>query len=89
MKRHVEMLIQFLMANDDTCRHIYLSDLMRFMRQEEALKAMDLFEGAKENNRVSKRSLKNWVVSDASSGLSASPAIGYQHTCGVGSDGCR
>ena len=44
------------------CRHIYLSDLMRFMRQEEALKAMDLFEGAQEHNRVSKRSLKNWVV---------------------------
>ncbi|KAL5650321.1 hypothetical protein ACJX0J_041130, partial [Zea mays] len=42
--------------------HIYLSDLMRFMRQEEALKAMDLFEGAQEHNRVSKRSLKNWVV---------------------------
>ncbi|XP_052151526.1 mechanosensitive ion channel protein 6-like isoform X1 [Oryza glaberrima] len=44
-------------------KHIYLSDLMRFMRQEEALKAMDLFEGAQEHNRVSKRSLKNWVVS--------------------------
>ncbi|XP_044397879.1 uncharacterized protein [Triticum aestivum] len=43
-------------------KHIYLSDLMRFMRQEEALKAMDLFEGAQEQNRVSKRSLKNWVV---------------------------
>ncbi|PWZ46407.1 Mechanosensitive ion channel protein 8 [Zea mays] len=43
-------------------KHIYLSDLMRFMRQEEALKAMDLFEGAQEHNRVSKRSLKNWVV---------------------------
>jgi small-conductance mechanosensitive channel len=35
---------------------------MRFMRQEEALKAMDLFEGAQEHNRVGKRSLKNWVV---------------------------
>ena len=35
---------------------------MRFMRQEEALKAMDLFEGAQEQNRVSKRALKNWVV---------------------------
>jgi hypothetical protein len=35
---------------------------MRFMRQEEAIKAMDLFEGAQEHNRVSKRSLKNWVV---------------------------
>ncbi|XP_062219859.1 mechanosensitive ion channel protein 6-like [Phragmites australis] len=43
-------------------KYIYLSDLMRFMRQEEAIKAMDLFEGAQENNRVSKRSLKNWVV---------------------------
>jgi hypothetical protein len=36
--------------------------LMRFMRREEALKAMDRFEGAQEHNRVSKRSLKNWVV---------------------------
>jgi hypothetical protein len=35
---------------------------MRFMTQEEALKAMSLFEGAQEHNRVSKRSLKNWVV---------------------------
>jgi hypothetical protein len=35
---------------------------MRFMRQEEAVKAMDLFEGAQEHSRVSKRSLKNWVV---------------------------
>jgi hypothetical protein len=32
------------------------------MRQEEAVKAMNLFEGAQEHNRVSKRSLKNWVV---------------------------
>jgi hypothetical protein len=46
----------------ETCRYIYLSDLMRFMRQEEAVKAMNLFEGAQEHNRVSKRSLKNWVV---------------------------
>lgn len=43
-------------------RYIYLSDLMRFMRQEEAAKAMNLFEGAQEQSRVSKRSLKNWVV---------------------------
>jgi hypothetical protein len=45
-----------------SCRYIYLSDLIRFMRQEEAVKAMNLFEGAQEHNRVSKRSLKNWVV---------------------------
>ncbi|XP_066327504.1 mechanosensitive ion channel protein 6-like [Miscanthus floridulus] len=43
-------------------KYIYLSDLMRFMRQDEAVKAMNLFEGAQEHNRVSKRSLKNWVV---------------------------
>ncbi|AQK73399.1 Mechanosensitive ion channel protein 6 [Zea mays] len=43
-------------------KYIYLSDLIRFMRQEEAVKAMNLFEGAQEHNRVSKRSLKNWVV---------------------------
>ena len=39
-----------------------MADLMRFMRQEEAIKAMHLFEGAQEHCRVSKRSLKNWVV---------------------------
>ena len=39
-----------------------MSDLMRFMRQEEAVKAMNFFEGAQEHNRLSKRSLKNWVV---------------------------
>ncbi|CAM0944679.1 unnamed protein product [Alopecurus aequalis] len=44
-------------------KYIYLADLMRFMRQEEAIKAMHLFEGAQEHCRVSKRSLKNWVVS--------------------------
>ncbi|XP_072955500.1 mechanosensitive ion channel protein 6-like [Typha angustifolia] len=43
-------------------KYIYLPDLLRFMRQEEALKTMSLFEGAQEKNRVSKKSLKNWVV---------------------------
>ncbi|CAM0903372.1 unnamed protein product [Alopecurus aequalis] len=43
-------------------KHIYLSDLMRFMRPEEALKTMNFFEGAQEHHRVSKRALKNWVV---------------------------
>ncbi|XP_062222508.1 mechanosensitive ion channel protein 6-like [Phragmites australis] len=42
-------------------KYIYLSDLMQFVRQEEVIKAINLFEGAQEN-RVSKRSLKNWVV---------------------------
>ncbi|TVU11677.1 hypothetical protein EJB05_45277, partial [Eragrostis curvula] len=43
-------------------KYIYLSDLMRFMSQEEAIKAMNLFQGAQEQKRVSKKSLKNWVV---------------------------
>ncbi|KAM0889260.1 hypothetical protein ACQ4PT_027826 [Festuca glaucescens] len=43
-------------------KHIYLADLMRFMKQEEAIKTMHLFEGAQEHSRVSKRSLKNWLV---------------------------
>ncbi|KAJ3680466.1 hypothetical protein LUZ60_016744 [Juncus effusus] len=43
-------------------KSIYLEDLMRFMRHEEALKAMNLFEGSNENKKVSRRSIKNWVV---------------------------
>ncbi|KAH9694542.1 Mechanosensitive ion channel protein 6 [Citrus sinensis] len=43
-------------------KHIYLEDLMRFMQEEEAVKTMSLFEGSKENGRISKSSLKNWVV---------------------------
>ena len=35
---------------------------MRFMREDEATKAINLFDGANENNRVSKTALKNWVV---------------------------
>ncbi|KAJ3680467.1 hypothetical protein LUZ60_016745 [Juncus effusus] len=43
-------------------KYIYLEDLMRFMRHEEAEKAMNLFEGSNEPKKVSRRSLKNWVV---------------------------
>ncbi|CAA6656038.1 unnamed protein product [Spirodela intermedia] len=43
-------------------KHIYLEDLMCFMGEDEALKAMGLFEGALQSNRVSRRSLKNWVI---------------------------
>lgn len=38
---------------------------MRFMREDEALKAMHLFEGTTESKGISKRSLKNWAVKDA------------------------
>ncbi|KAH9298552.1 hypothetical protein KI387_030234, partial [Taxus chinensis] len=43
--------------------HISIEDLMRFLREEEALKAMALFEGAQDTNQVNKAALKNWVVS--------------------------
>ncbi|CAK9180369.1 unnamed protein product [Ilex paraguariensis] len=35
---------------------------MRFMREDEALKTIHLFEGASESKGISKRALKNWVV---------------------------
>lgn len=37
---------------------------MRFMQEDEALKTMSLFEGASESRKISKSSLKNWVVSN-------------------------
>lgn len=43
-------------------KFIYLEDLMRFMREDEALKTIRLFEGANEGKGISKRALKNWVV---------------------------
>lgn len=35
---------------------------MRFMSKDEALKAMQLFGAANENEKISKSSLKDWVV---------------------------
>nr|DAD41733.1 TPA_asm: hypothetical protein HUJ06_016056 [Nelumbo nucifera] len=43
-------------------KYIYLEDLMRFLREDEASKTMSLFEGATESKRISKSALKNWVV---------------------------
>ncbi|KAI3977792.1 hypothetical protein MKX01_040537 [Papaver californicum] len=43
-------------------KFIHLEDIMRFMREEEAEKTMNQFEGAIETNRVSRKSLKKWVV---------------------------
>ncbi|XP_050234267.1 mechanosensitive ion channel protein 6-like [Mercurialis annua] len=43
-------------------KYIYLQDLMRFMREDEASKSMSCFEGTSESSRISKSSLKNWVV---------------------------
>lgn len=48
-------------------KHIYLEDLIRFLREEEAERAIQLFEGsadraAADSKGISKRALKNWVV---------------------------
>ncbi|KAJ4889156.1 Mechanosensitive ion channel protein 7 [Raphanus sativus] len=43
-------------------KHIYVDDLIRFLREDEAMKTMGLFEGAPETRRISKSALKNWLV---------------------------
>ncbi|XP_073292804.1 mechanosensitive ion channel protein 6-like [Primulina huaijiensis] len=43
-------------------KFVYLNDLMRFMREEEALKTLNVVEGSTESEKISKASLKNWVV---------------------------
>ncbi|CAN4114576.1 unnamed protein product [Withania somnifera] len=43
-------------------KFIYLKDLSCFLRYEEALKTMNLVEGSPDRERISKASLKNWVV---------------------------
>ncbi|KAJ3681926.1 hypothetical protein LUZ60_014499 [Juncus effusus] len=53
----------FINVAKPKAQFIYLSDLLRFMRQAEAIKAMSLFEGVHEHNSISKKSLKAWVVS--------------------------
>ncbi|XP_076948523.1 mechanosensitive ion channel protein 6-like [Bidens hawaiensis] len=43
-------------------KRIFLEDLMRFLREDEALKAIRLFDGECETKGISKGALKNWVV---------------------------
>ncbi|CAH9073411.1 unnamed protein product [Cuscuta epithymum] len=43
-------------------KFIYIENLLRFMREDEASKVMRLFEGGNESKGISKRALKNWVV---------------------------
>ncbi|XP_060176241.1 mechanosensitive ion channel protein 6-like [Lycium barbarum] len=43
-------------------KFIYLKDLSCFLREEEALKTMNLVEGSPDRERISRASLKNWVV---------------------------
>ncbi|KAE8691844.1 Light-regulated zinc finger protein 1, putative isoform 1 [Hibiscus syriacus] len=47
-------------------RFIYLEDIERFLQEDEALKTMSLFEGASESKRITKKALKNWVLSKSS-----------------------
>ncbi|KAG5550799.1 hypothetical protein RHGRI_015681 [Rhododendron griersonianum] len=41
---------------------IYMEDLLRFLREDEASKTMTLLQGGSECKEISKRTLKNWVV---------------------------
>ncbi|KAF8112699.1 hypothetical protein N665_0062s0050 [Sinapis alba] len=43
-------------------KHIYLEDLMRFLRADEAIKTMSFFEGALVTKKITKSALKNWLV---------------------------
>ncbi|XP_052193892.1 mechanosensitive ion channel protein 6-like [Diospyros lotus] len=43
-------------------KFIYLQDIMRFMREDEALKTITVVVGSAEGERISKAALKNWVV---------------------------
>ncbi|KAK6118842.1 hypothetical protein DH2020_047409 [Rehmannia glutinosa] len=43
-------------------KHIYQEDLMRFMREDEVLRSMRLFDDGSEQKGISKKALKNWVV---------------------------
>ncbi|KAH7851409.1 hypothetical protein Vadar_011180 [Vaccinium darrowii] len=43
-------------------KFIYLEDIMRFMREDEALKTIALLGGSHDIEKISKSALKNWVV---------------------------
>lgn len=53
-------------------RQIHLPDLMRFLKEDEAHRTINLFEGVTDENGISKWALNNWVVSNTSIILFAS-----------------
>ncbi|KAH7847777.1 hypothetical protein Vadar_030145 [Vaccinium darrowii] len=53
----------FLNVAKPLAKCIYLEDLMLFLREDEALKTMSLLQGANEGKGISKRALKNFMVS--------------------------
>ncbi|GJY89600.1 hypothetical protein Tco_0504796 [Tanacetum coccineum] len=52
----------FINVAKQSSKRIYLADLMHFLREDEALKAIGLFDVESESQGISKRALKNWVV---------------------------
>lgn len=44
------------------CRYITEDDLIRFMPEEDAIRALALFDGAMETGKITKKALKSWVV---------------------------
>ncbi|XP_071714864.1 mechanosensitive ion channel protein 8-like [Rutidosis leptorrhynchoides] len=52
----------FLNVTRRRSKFIYLDDLMRFLREDEAIKTLSLLAASPEDERVGKRALKNWVV---------------------------
>ncbi|XP_048128962.1 mechanosensitive ion channel protein 6-like [Rhodamnia argentea] len=52
----------FLNVAKPGTRYITLEDLLRFMKEDEAWKVIDQFEAAAGRKRISKSSLKNWLV---------------------------
>ncbi|KAF3446846.1 hypothetical protein FNV43_RR12026 [Rhamnella rubrinervis] len=52
----------FLQVAKPGSQYIYLEDVMRFMRKDEAFKTMHLFGAGAENGKISKSALKDWVV---------------------------
>lgn len=43
-------------------KYIYMNDIERFLREDEALKVMAVIAGSTDYERISKKDLKNWVV---------------------------
>ena len=47
-------------------RYIDKEDLLRFLKKEEVDLVVPMFEGAGENGKIRRKSLKNWLVSFSS-----------------------
>lgn len=48
--------------HESPIRYIYLTDLMRFMGRDEAIKALQVFGAGSEGEGINKASLTNWLV---------------------------